>query len=371
MFNKSSLFLIFLVVLPIALSSDLFAKLEKSEEGKQIINTMLIQTKLHGNNTPDSIKTVLRSSQTNNDSGLEKFQQQAEASKKACKSDLKELRDSLNENISKKYAVEKTASSTRLLKERKQDYAKELEAELNGFEAYEKEVTASQKAWSTFYDSMLNSIKAAQDNLGKIRQLVNVHNPQLATSFAEMKTESTEVLASEIKSNLEFRFYDTLGMKPILANLLEVANKGISNVQFHKVMKTLDLIDNFLVNRRNNLIEDNEYQSQYADNLVNSVRDSATSTRSEKDIVTGLVSSLDSRHALLTTALSNAQTLVTYSQNVFNARNVICKNFEATYYSHLRRYNNVRLAIAELSNSLDDEYRDFSAFIQRKMNERN
>lgn len=371
MFNKSSLFLIFLVVLPIALSSDLFAKLEKSDEGKTILNTLLIQTKLHGINSADSIKTVLKNSQSNNDSGLEKFQKQAEIEKAACTADLKELRDSLNENISKKYAVEKTATSTELLRNRKQDYVKELDAELSGYETYEKEVQESHKAWTAFYESMINSIKAAQDNLGKIRELVNAHNPQLAASFAQIKSQNKEALAAEIKSNLEFRFYDTLGMKPILSNLLQVATKGFTNTQFHKIMKTLDLIDNFLVNRRNNLIEDNEYQSQYSSNLQNSVRDSATSTKAEKDIVVGLVSSLEARLALLRTATTNAQTLVGYAQNVYTARKTICENFEATYYNHLRRYNNVRLAIAELSNSFDDEYRDFSAFIQSKMNERN
>lgn len=373
MFNKSSLFLIFLVIFPIALSSDLFAKLEKTNEGKTVLNTLLIQTKLHGINTADSIKTVLKNSQRDNDSSLEKFEKQAETEKAACSADLKELKDSLNENISKKYSVEKTAASTDLLRTRKQDYVKELDTELTGFDAYANEVTEMQKAWTAFYESMLNSIKSAQENLGKIRELVNAHNPQLsaATSFAETKAQSTETLAAEIKSNLEFRFYDTLGMKPILANLLEVASKGISNTQFHKIMKTLDLIENFLVNRRNNLIEDNEYQSQFSANLVNSVRDSATSTKSERDIVVGLVSSLDARLALLNTALTNSQTLVNYAKNVFNARKVICENFETTYYGHLRRYNGVRLAIAELSNSFDDEYRDFSAFIQSKMNERN
>jgi len=369
MFNKSSLFLIFLVVFPIALSSDLFAKLEKSEEGKTILNTLLIQTKLHGVNSADSIKTVLKNSQRNNDSGLEKFQRQAETEKTACTNDLKDLNDSLNENISKKYSVEKTASSTELLRNRKQEYVKELDAELKGFETYEKEVTDSHLAWTAFYDSMLNSIKSAQENLGKIRQLVNAQNPQL-TSFAETKSQSTESLAAEIKNNLEFRFYDTLGMKPILANLLEVVSKGISNTQLHKIMKTIDLIDNFLVNRKNNLIEDNEYQSQYSQNLVNSVKDSATSTKSEKDIVVSLIGSLDSRIGLLKTALANSQTLVGYSKSVYGVRKAICENFEATYYSHLKRYNNVRLAIAELSNTFDDEYREFSAFLQSKMIER-
>jgi hypothetical protein len=248
---------------------------------------------------------------------------------------------------------------------------KELDAELEGFERYGKEVTEMEKAWTAFYESMLNSIKSAQENLGKIRELVNAHNPQLATSFAETKSQSKEALAAEIKSNLEFRFYDTLGMKPILANLLEVASRGISNTQFHKIMKTLDLIENFLVNRKNNLIEDNEYQTQLSANLVNSVKDTASSTKSERDIVVGLVSSLDARLALLNTALTNAQTLVNYARNVFKARKVICENFETSYYGHLRRYNGVRLAIAELSNSFDDEYKDFSAFIQSKMNERN
>lgn len=369
MFNKSSLFLIFLVVLPIALSSDLFAKLEKTEEGKTILNTLLIQTKLHGINTADSIKTVLKNSQRDNDSGLEKFQTQAENEKVACQSDLKELRDSLNENISKKYAVEKTAASTELLRTRKQEYVKELDTEINEFNVYEEEVSASHNEWTTFFNSMINSIKSAQENLGKIRELVNQSNPQL-TSFAQTNSQIKEALAAEIKSNLEFRFYDTLGMKPILSNLLEVASKGVSNTQFHKIMKTLDLIENFLVNRRNNLIEDNEYQSQYSQNLVNSVRDSATSTKSEKDIVSSLVSSLESRIALLNTAKTNAETLVVNAQKVFTARKIICDNFDATYYNHLRRYNNVRLTIAELSNSFDDEYRDFSAFIQSKMIEK-
>ena len=366
MFTKSSLFLI-LLVLPIALSSDLFARLEKSDEGKTILNTLLIQTKLHGV-TADSIKTVLNNSQKNNDSGLDKFENQAKVEKASCKADLKDLRDSLNENISKKFAIEKTADSTVLLKTRKEEYVKELDAELNGFSQYEQEITESHKAWTSFYDSMLNSIKSAQENLGKIRGLVNVHNPQLATSFAEVQNKET--ILAEIKSNLEFRFYDTLGMKPILTNLLEVVAKGIPAAQYNKIMKTIELIENFLINRRNNLIEDNEYQSQYSSNLTNSIKDSATSTKSEKDIVTGLVSSLDTRIGLLGTALTNAKTLVEYSKSVHAARKAICDNFDSTYYNHLRRYNNVRLAIAELSNTFDDEYKSFTAFIQTKINEK-
>jgi hypothetical protein len=371
MFNKSSLFLIFLVIVPIALSSDLFAKLEKTQEGKSILNTLMIQTKLNGVNSADSIKTVLNNSQKNNDSGLEKFEARAKVEKEACESDLKSLKESLNENISKKYAIEKTADSTELLKGRKADYSKELQAEIEGFENYEKEITESQKAWTDFYESMRNSIKAAEDNLGKIKELVNAHDPRevASTSFAQIKNKESAI--AEIKSNLEYRYYDTLGMKPILTNLLQVVAKGISAPQYHKIMKTIDMIENFLADRKNNLIEDNEYQAQYSSNLVNSIKDSAASTKNEKDIVDGLVSSLETRLGLLRTSRANSAKLVEYARSVHDARERICQNFEDTYYAHLRRYNNVRLAIAELSNAFDDEYKEFTGFIQRKMIEKN
>jgi len=368
MFNKSTLFLIVLI-LPIALSSDLFARLEKTDEGKTVLNTLLIQTKLHGISA-DSIKTVLSSSQKNNDNSLEKFESQAKVEKESCKTDLKVLRDSLNENVSKRYSIEKTSDSTTLLKNRKSDYIKQLDAELNDYTHYEQEIDESHKAWTNFFTSMESSIKSAVENLAKIRSLVELSNPQKgSTSFVELKNK--EAAVAEIKSNLEFRFYDTLGMKPILSNLLEVVSRGISSTQYHKISKTIDMIENFLANRKNNLIEDNEYQAQYSSNLKNSITDSKTSTISEKNIVSGLISSLETRLGLLTTSLVNAQTLVTYSQNVYDARKRICNNFENTYFNHLRRYNNVRLAIAELSNSFDDEYRNFTTFIQKKMIERN
>ena len=369
MFNKSSLFLILLIV-PIALSSDLFAKLENTDEGKTILNTLLIQTKLQGI-TADSIKTVLNNSQNNNEASLNKFKEQSEKEQAACDSDKKSLRDSLNESISKRYAIEKTEESTNMLKARKVAYSQELDVELNGYETYKNEVAESQKAWFSYFESMMNSINAANENLAKIRQLVNVNNPHLATSFAQTSNKSRESMINEIKSNLEYRYYDTLGMKPILTGLLEVASKGVDSAQFYKIMKTMDLIDNFLANRKNNLIEDNEYQSQYATNLTNSLNDSATSTKGEKDIVSGIISSLDTRLGLLRTSLNNAQTLVQYAQKVYEARKNICSNFNDTYFTHVRRYNSVRLTIAELSNAFDDEYKSFQAFLQKKMYERN
>jgi len=129
----------------------------------------------------------------------------------------------------------------------------------------------------------------------------------------------------------------------------------------------MDLIDNFLADRRNNLIEDNEYETTLSASLVNSLNDSVTATKSEEEIVNGLVSSLDTRIGLLSTAVTNAVQLATYAEKVLEARNNICENFSNTYFNHVRRYNDVRLTIAELSNTFDDEYKDFEAFIQKKM----
>merc|ERR1712032_1732141 len=39
------------------------------------------------------------------------------------------------------------------------------------------------------------------------------------------------------------------------------------------------------------------------------------------------------------------------------------------YFHHVRRYNSVRLTIAELSNTFDEEYKDFESFLQKKMSE--
>merc|ERR1711957_396725 len=116
-----------------------------------------------------------------------------------------------------------------------------------------------------FYDSMAGSIKSAQSNLAKIRAMVEKSNPHTAASFAQ--TESKESMANEIRANLEYRFYNT--------------------------SHTMDLIDNFLADRNNNLIEDNEYENTLNASLTNSINDSVTSTKSELEIVNGLIGSLD------------------------------------------------------------------------------
>ncbi len=362
MFNKSTLFLIVLI-LPIALSSDLYSRLENTAEGQSVLNTLLIQTKLQGI-TADAIKTVLSNSQKNNDNSLEKFNEQSEVEKKSCEDDLKSLKSSISENVSKRFSIEKTLESTNLLRDRKTAYVTQLDTEIADYEKYENEVTESVTAWTNFFESMENSIKSALENLVKIRVVVERSNPQNAASFAQ--TQSKEAAIAEIRSNLEFRFYDTIGMKPILSNLLEVVSKDVSSVQFYKVSKTLDMIENFLVNRRNNLIEDNEFESQYSTSLKSTLSDSRNSITFEKTLVSDLVSSLDTRVGLLNSSLNNAKTLVSYAENVYNAREKICSSFESKFYSHVRRYSNVRLTIAELYNSLDDEYRDFTSFLQKR-----
>lgn len=74
---------------------------------------------------------------------------------------------------------------------------------------------------------------------------------------------------------------------------------------------------------------------------------------------------------LLGTAVQNAVALSTYARNVLEARVAICADFAKTYFNHVRRYNSVRLTIAELSNTFDEEYKDFESFLQKKMSESN
>jgi hypothetical protein len=360
---KSSLFLI-LVILPIALQSDRIAKLENTDAGRTVLNTLLIQTKLKGVNA-DAIKSVLTASQNQNELAMENFGAQAKLEQAACEADAKSLKSSLQDAVSKRYSLEKTNESTKMLKERKEDYSKSLGAELGGYQAFLGDVQKGQSAWSNFFDSMMNSIKSAQQNLQKIREIVNQANPHNAASFAQV--QSTESLVNEIKANLEYRFYDTIGMKPILTGLVEVVAKGITTDQFYKISHTMDLIDNFLADRRNNLIEDNEYESTLNNSLTNSMNSSVTSTKSEVEIVNGLIGSLDTRIGLLGTAVTNAVQLSIYAREVLDSRAMICADFAQTYFAHVRRSMDVRLTIAELSNTFDEEYKDFESFLQKKM----
>lgn len=360
---KSSLFLI-LVILPIALSSDRLAKLENTAAGRTVLNTLMIQTKLMGVNA-ESIKSVLQTTQSHNENGLNAYETQAQAEHDSCEADGKTLRASFQEAVSRRYTVEKNNESAALLRARKADYAASLAAEVAGYNSFLEDIKRGQEAWTNFYNSMMNSISTAESNLASIRTMVEVANPHNAASFAQVK--STESMANEIRANLEYRFYDTLGMKPILSGLLEVAAKGITTDQFYKISHTMDLIDNFLASRKNNLIEDNEYETTLNESLTNSLNASVTSTNSELEIVNGLVDSLDTRIGLLSTAASNAATLSNYAKEVMEARAAICEDFKNTYFHHVRRYNEVRLTIAELSNAFDVEYAEFEAFLQKSM----
>lgn len=361
---KTFLFVV-LCIMPIAFTSDRIAKLESTDAGRTLLNTLLIQTKLHGVNA-NAIKNVLEASQKQNQNGLDNFNKQATAEKKACRADSRALKKNLGEMQEKRYTLEKANEATKLLRARKADYAASLKAEIAGYKAFLGDIKAGQAAWSAFYTAMMGSIKSAQDNLAKIRVIVNKANPHNA-AFVEVGAESTESMANEIKANLEYRFYDTLGLKPILTGLVEMAVKGITVDQYHKISKTMDLTDNFLADRRNNLIEDNEYENVLNSSLTNSINDSVTSTESESAIVAGLVSSLETREGLLKSAVNNAVTLANYAKNVLAARQNICKDFMQSYYAHVRRCNNVRLTIAELSNSFEEEYKDFQSFLERKM----
>merc|ERR1712014_299878 len=110
----------------------------------------------------------------------------------------------------------------------------------------------------------------------------------------------------------------------------------------------MDLLGQFLADRNNNLVEDNEYETTLNGALTNSLTASVTATNSEIQIVDGLVKSLSTRLGLLENAVKNAVTLAGYARKVMEARAAICVDFAATSFVHLRRYNAVRLTIAEL-----------------------
>merc|ERR1712151_44212 len=362
---KSSLFLI-LCLLPIAFSSDRLAKLEQTDAGKTVLNTLLIQTKLHGVNA-EAIKTVLKTTADHNDAGIQALEKQGNAEKASCEADAKSLAAGYQDAVQRRFTLERNTQTTSLLRSRKVDYSRALEAEVAGYNTFIKDIEAGQAAWNTFYQAMTGSIESAQKNLGQIRGMVEKSNPHNAASFVEVS--SKESLVNEIKSNLEYRFYDTLGIKPILTGLVEVASKDMTPEQFYNVSKTMDLLSQFLVDRRNNLIEDNEYETTLNGALSNSLTASVTATNSEIQIVKGLVNSLSTRLGLLGNAVRNAVQLATYARNVMDARAAICVNFAQTSFVHLRRYNAVRLTIAELSNTFDEEYKDFESFLQKRMTE--
>jgi len=129
---------------------------------------------------------------------LNRFQQ-AHEEIQACENDTKQLKANHQEAIQKRYNLERTNEQTSLLKDRKSEYAKALNAEVEGFNAFIADVQKGEKAWETFYQSMLKSIQDAQSSMEKIRQMISHANPHNA-AFVQVDAAS---LATEIKSDLE------------------------------------------------------------------------------------------------------------------------------------------------------------------------
>jgi len=346
--------------------------IDKSQEGREILNNLFIQTKMMGAQL--DIKTV-RGLLTFTEDTVKQESKNAQVAYAAyvadCTTDAKALTAVLREHQAGELTLKRHLEATRRNIQRRGVFKKRAQEEHDNYKSFEGYIKENEAAWKDFYANAIKNfadVKAFIEKVGEsLRALGLKANEVTGTAFVELP-ESYELSLAELSTEFE-NFDSEIEIKPILSNLLEImADKdAVKNREVIRTLKNLfhTLIE-LLRERQESLENENEHNVNLFSSLVKSFHDNVTRGDNTLAHIDSSIKDLDTKVVKLGVRASKAEELTEKAGTILKLRLEECHGFKQ--YEH---FNTVRAAkmvsiIGELNNIVRDSFSGLSSyFIQR------
>lgn len=373
MFKLSATFLILLIVPFTFCSTEYLEMIQKTPEGKEILDTLLIQSKLLGANLDvGAVRAVLTTFQKGDASARNataeinaRFTQECEHSKAA-------LIANLDESRSKAHVLERhNNAATRNLK-RNDLKVERAQEEYDNYVKFQGIMKINKDSWTDFYSKVSENYKIIQGLLQQIGSaLRHLNRAGENTAFVELPADYHTTL-NQVKIQIVGDFDSVEELKPILTNMLEVMadSKAVQKPSVRGVLRRLfDEVSERFRDRVEQLEDENEFQVSMFDNFEKSFIANAANAKKTLDIVVKAKDKLAKKTEQIGQAITIAASITQKAENILSLKVNECLFFEEGKKHFSIKKNKVRSIISALTDIVNNRFPVLHSFIQKSQTE--
>jgi hypothetical protein len=366
--NKTTLFLICLI-LPISLAQeDILNLIDKTPEGKELLDHLFIQTKLMGNSLDiNALGSFLR---TNRDrlAAESKVTIALAASEVAsCKADKLALGNLLHNHQSRELSLRRQLAAVKRTSKRADNHVERATEELNNYKKFSHFIQNNKAGWNKYYNTYKGSVEASRKIFSRI---LATTKKMSGASFVELPADYQTSLA-QVKMEVESTEFDFLGMGPVVANLMEIMSNSEAMVKPQVVLRVRGLVESIQEAQNEKwegVEEENEHQSALFEHLEKAFNENVERSNKELDGVKAASDGLARRVAALTAAADHANNLATRTESIRHLRGSECRKLKNGNRFSYVRVGKINAIISQLQDILTTKSSGLkSFFVQREM----
>jgi len=367
--NKSIFFIIFLIA-PLAFANhDVLNKLDKTIEGKEMLDSLFIQTQLMGDKLDvDTLKTFLKGTRDAAATKSAEYEAIKTAKLVDCTSDIESMSTLRNSHDERQFALKRQLELVKRTAVRIGTFLARSQDEKENYGKFEGYIKDGKNAWATYFTSATANFKALEDLLKTVVEATNA--PATGAAFVQLGTEYHSALA-EIKLTVQSINLKYTGMGPIVSNLVEIMADpdaaGKPEVR-HALRGLVQTLNDNVRDRLEEIEQENEHQSALFEHLEKAFHENVV--RSDKEVIahTDVVNNLSGRVNTLTVAHNHATDLTGKIENLKALREEECQGYNHVQSSLSIRLEKINSVITEIEGIVVNRSAGIKTFfIQREM----
>ena len=367
--NKTALFLILLIA-PLALAQqDVLNMIDRTPEGKQLLDNLFIQTKLMGDNLDTAtIRAFLKTNREKVEEERNKVAALVQKRLKDCDVEEKKLAELLKAHTDRQFALKRHVDSSKRTNKRVESFTERSTEELENYKKFETYIQEGVDAWKAYF-------KVASDNFKNLQTLLKsaitaTKATPKAASFVELSEEYHSNFA-EMRVQVQSIDLEYTGMGPIVSNLMEIMadpNAAAKPEVRNSVRLLAESLEEYVRDRLDEVEEQHEHQVALFDNLVKTYHENSDRSQKEVNALGESLTSLNGRLATLSSAYDHAVVLTAKVENVISLRNKECAHYKNSHSLAAIRSEKASAIINQVEGILADRSAGLKTFfLQREM----
>jgi len=359
--RTSALFLIFMITASaLASQDDLLNLIDKTPEGKEIMNAIYLQLQTAGANLErGKIMEVLTTAKQNMDKSERGQTERNKRRRSECIKEKSSLRNATNANERHEFTVSRHLSANAHALRKNKQFIDRSKKEQLAYVELGNLLQANKAAWGGF-------IKKGMENMGRVikllrkarRQLINQHKVAMGTAFIEVGADfisSFTEMRAEL-GNIDDHLY---GMRPIIESLIQTSAtpSAVGKLILRsKIIKVLKSVIKAIRKRRDLLEQYDEGAKAIFDSLLKSFDENRTRISKLLERLAHEKGLLDKRQTDLTAAHKRAASITKLSGSVLSIRGRQCTGSKARDAKLRVRIQKVRNIVAQIEEILQERF---------------
>jgi hypothetical protein len=283
--NKTSAIFIALLIISFSFcQKNILELIEKSAEGKNIFNSILMQTQLSGSFEPQAIRQVLQVLDSKLENIKNDIANNVNHNHEKCENSLKDLAGVSRDHLDRQLSLKNRLAGIKSLSESKKNALQRAIEEKQQYDHFLGYVDDALNRWKEFYGGVVSNHNHVLEILNQAQDTLKHLSESSGSAFIQLPN-SYHLALTQVKVSFRGIENDLTGIRPVMENMLQIMqdSSAVSKAHVRGSLRNLfDHISETIKDRIDELEEVNSRQVNLYETLHLAFKDS--SERSQKTI---------------------------------------------------------------------------------------